>query len=171
MSEDLRFPIGRFDPDNIAPAAESIRVIAELPAKLHAAAGGLTDDRLDTPYRPEGWTLRQTVHHIPDNPVNALCRFKLALTEETPTIRPYAEGLWAELADSRMPVAPSLAIIEGVHARWAELLRSLSESDLKRKLNHPESGVWELGSMLAMYAWHSEHHLAHITRTCERNGW
>ena len=150
MSDDLRFPIGRFDPENIAPAAESIRVIAELPAKLHAAAGRLADDRLDTRYRPEGWTLRQTVHHIADSHINAFCRFKLALTEETPTIRPYAEGLWAELPDSRMPVAPSLAIIEGVHARWAELLRPLSESDFKRKLNHPESGGWELGSMLGM---------------------
>ena len=171
MDDNLRFPIGRFDAENLPDPANSIAAITELPQQLRQALDGLHDSQLDTEYRPEGWTLRQTVHHIADSHINAYCRFKLALTEETPTIRPYAEGLWAELADSRMPVAPSLEIISGVHARWAELLRSLSESDLKRRLNHPESGEWELGSMLAMYAWHSRHHLAHITTTRERHGW
>lgn len=138
---------------------------------VRAAVDGLTDQQLDTPYREGGWTLRQTVHHIADSHINSLCRFKLALTEDRPSIRPYHEDKWAELADSRMPVDVSLAIIDGVHARWAELLRSMTDADFKREFVHPETGNWPLDKVAALYAWHSLHHAGHISGTRERNGW
>ena len=139
---------------------------------LRAAVGGLTDEQLDTPYRPDGWTLRQTVHHIADSHINSLCRFKLALTEdEAPTIRPYYEDRWAELADSNLPVDVSLAIIDGVHSRWAELLQNMTDADFEREFIHPETGTWKLEKVLGLYAWHSLHHTAHITGTREWNGW
>ena len=170
--QDLRYPVGKFDREDATPRSEHIRTVAELPAKLKAAVGGLTDDQLDTPYRPKGWTLRQTVHHIADSHINSLCRFKLALTEdEPPTIRPYFENRWAELSDSKMPVDVSLAIVDGVHSRWANLLGSMSDADFEREFIHPETGSWTLEKMLALYAWHSRHHLAHITSTRQRNGW
>ena len=119
-----------------------------------------------------GWTLRQTVHHIADSHINSLCRFKLALTEdETPTIVPYYEDRWAELADSNLPVDASLAIIDGVHARWAELLRNMSDADYAREFKHPETGPWTLEKVLGLYAWHSLHHTAHISTTREKNEW
>ncbi len=122
--QDLRYPVGKFDREDATPRSENIQTIAELPAKLKAAVDGLTDEQLDTPYRPEGWTLRQTVHHIADSHINSLCRFKLALTEdEPPTIRPYYEDRWAELSDSKMPVDVSLAIVEGVHSAVGQPLR------------------------------------------------
>ncbi len=172
--ENLRYPIGEFDPEfDVTPELrrEMIQTIKDLPAKIAEAVKGLSDEQLDTPYRPEGWTVRQTVHHIADSHINSLCRFKLAMTEENPLIRPYYEDLWAELADSKLPIDVSLKIIEGIHLRWFTLLESLTDDDFKRKLRHPESGEWTVEKFLALYAWHSRHHTAHIRRLRERNGW
>lgn len=174
MSEDLRYPIGKFTKDiEITPELikGSVNEIAALPDKLKAAADELTDRQLDAPYRPGGWTVRQTVHHVADSHLNSLMRFKLALTEDAPTIRPYYEDRWAELADSFLPITPSLKIIEGLHYRWTTVLNSMSEEHFNRKLIHPDSGAWTLGQMLALYAWHGKHHTAHITSLRARNGW
>lgn len=173
-SEDLRFPLGRFaKPETVTEEMRAgyIETIRRLPRALAAAVENLSDEQLDTPYRPGGWTVRQTVHHVADSHLNSLCRFKLALTEENPTIRPYAEDRWAELADSRLPIATSLQIIEGVHARWAALLDAMTDDDFARTLVHPESGAWTLDKMLALYDWHSRHHTAHINTLRERSGW
>lgn len=169
---DLRYPVGKFDLANYSNRSENIETIANTPSILTAAVAGLSDEQLDTPYRPDGWTLRQTVHHIADSHINSLCRFKLALTEdEAPTIRPYYEDRWAELSDSKLPVNVSLAIIGGVHTRWAEILRNMTDSDFAREFVHPETGDWPLEKAAALYAWHSRHHTAHIAGTRERNGW
>lgn len=169
---ELRFPIGKFDPAAFASREENINTLADLPGNLRSAVTGLGDAQLDTPYRPEGWTLRQTVHHIADSHINTLTRFKLALTEDTPpTIKPYHEDRWAELADSNLPVDVSLAIIEGVHTRLVKVLRSLSEDEFQKQFIHPETGPWTIESATALYAWHSKHHTAHITGTRERYGW
>jgi hypothetical protein len=174
MSEDLRFPVGRFNPDfEISEDLINsfIRTIESLPAEMKVAVEDLSDDQLDTEYRPDGWTIRQVVHHVADSHLNSYCRFKLALTEELPTIRAYHEDRWAELPDSKMPPEASLKIIEGIHSRWANLLRVMSSEDFDKELNHPESGNWKLGNMLGLYDWHSKHHLAHITTLRERKGW
>jgi uncharacterized damage-inducible protein DinB len=174
MSEDLRYPIGKFDGSReVTPAlrAEFIQTIADLPLKIAGAAEGLNEEQLDTEYRPEGWTVRQTVHHVADSHLNSYCRFKLALTEDKPTIRPYAEDLWAELADSKLPVDVSLRLIEDIHKRWVTLLEAFTEEDFKRELIHPESGNWTLDKFLGLYDWHSKHHTAHIAKLRERNGW
>jgi uncharacterized damage-inducible protein DinB len=172
MSTDLRFPIGKFDAADYSSRDENRKTIATLPGRLNDAVAGLSDEQLDTPYRDGGWTLRQTVHHIADSHINSLCRFKLALTEDDgPTIRPYYEDRWAELADSRMPVDVSLKIIDGVHSRWSSLLESMTDEDFGREFVHPETGSWTLDRVLGMYAWHSLHHTAHITATRERLGW
>ncbi len=169
---DLRYPIGKFDPLDAELRSGHIKTIAELPANLAAAVAGLSDEQLDTPYRPEGWTLRQTVHHVADSHINSLCRFKLALTEdEAPTIRPYYEERWAELGDSKMPVGVSLSIVDGVHRRWVALLESMSDADYQREFIHPETGRWTLEKVLALYAWHSRHHTAHIAGLRDRSGW
>lgn len=170
-SIDLRYPIGKFDRSVIGERRDNIRIIAELPEMLKKAISGLDDDQLETHYRPDGWTLRQTVHHIADSHMNSLCRFKLALTEEAPTIRPYFEDRWALHADMKLAVDVSIKILEGVHFRWETLLRSMSEYDFARELVHPESGLWTLNDFLGMYAWHCRHHTAHITTTREINGW
>jgi uncharacterized damage-inducible protein DinB len=172
--EDLRYPVGVFDKNievTTEKCAEFVQIIRDLPEKIAEAVAGLTDEQLDTPYRPEGWTVRQTVHHVADSHINSISRFKLALTEENPTIRPYFEDRWAQLADSRLPVDVSLRIIEGVHQRWVVLLESLSDEDFRKTLVHPESGEWTVEKFLALYAWHSRHHTAHITKLRERNGW
>ncbi len=171
MSEDLSYPIGKFDAGSAASRADNIRAISDLPSNLASAVSGLSEEQLDTPYRPEGWTVRQTVHHVADSHLNSIIRFKLALTEEMPTIRPYYEDRWAELADSKVPVDVSLSIIDGLHSRWTILLGSMSDADFQRRLIHPESGEWTLDKLLAMYAWHSRHHTAHITNLRERNSW
>lgn len=172
-TEDLRYPVGKFDKSTIDAArrSEYVQIITGLPKNIAAAVNGLTEAQLDTPYRPGGWTVRQTVHHVADSHINSYCRFKLALTEEQPTIRPYHEDRWAELTDSQLPVEVSLAIIDGVHQRWASMLNSMSSTDFEKKFNHPESGEWTLDGALAMYAWHSRHHTAHITSLREREGW
>ena len=174
MSEDLRFPIGEFDRNyKTSPEARQARIktIAELPERLRAAVAGLSDTQLDTAYRPGGWTVRQTAHHVPDSHANAFIRFKLALTEDTPTIRPYYEDRWAELGDAKLPVEVSLKMAEAIHERWLALLNSMSDADYQKKFIHPETGEWTLDSALALYAWHSLHHTAHITRLRERNNW
>ncbi|MBA2606645.1 MAG: putative metal-dependent hydrolase [Acidobacteria bacterium] len=174
MNEDLRYPIGNFDKSiEITPEnrQQLIETIEELPEKIKSATNDLSDEQLDTPYRPSGWTVRQTVHHVADSHLNSFMRFKLALTEELPTIRPYFEDRWAELADSRMPIDVSIKIIEGIHARWTNLLQSMSEEDFNKQLNHPDSGVWTLEKMLALYGWHSRHHTAHINNLRIRNNW
>jgi uncharacterized damage-inducible protein DinB len=171
---DLRFPIGKFDaPAEITPEMRRrfVETIRDLPQKLAQSIENLNDEQLDAPYRPEGWTVRQTVHHVADSHLNSFCRFKLALTEENPTIRPYWEDRWANLSDSEMPTDVSMKIIEGVHARWTNLLETMSDEDFQRKLFHPESGEWTLDRMLALYEWHSRHHTAHITSLRARNDW
>ena len=175
MEPDLRFPIGEFK--RIANTTEEhrrqfIEAIDDAPGHLADAVAGLNSQQLDTPYRPGGWTVRQVVHHIPDSHMNAFVRFKLALTEDAPVIKPYNEALWAELADGKKtPTLVSLVLLESLHARWVLLLRSLGPADWARKLRHPEMGTMTLDDVLALYAWHGRHHVAHITSLRERNGW
>jgi len=139
---------------------------------MRAAVAGLTPERFDTPYRPGGWSVRQVVHHVPDSHMNAYVRFKLALTEDEPTIKPYEEAAWAELADSAStPVDVSLTLLETLHDRWVRLLRSMTEADFARKFRHPQLGVVPLDKNLALYAWHGKHHVAHITSLRQRMGW
>src|SRR6476646_10669932 len=164
---DLRYPVGRFDWD--AQIKESdhailIATIAETPSALRSALAGLSRDQLETPYRPGGWTVKQVVHHVPDSHMNAYTRFKLALTEDEPTIKPYDEAAWAELADSRrVPIEVSLDLLDALHMRWVALLRSMDAADFNRGLRHPEQGrVLTLKQMLGLYSWHGRHHVAHI---------
>jgi len=177
MSEldDVRFPIGRFSPPaSSMPGIRTahIQTLRLLPERLRAAVSGLTDHQLDTPYREEGWSSRQVVHHLADSHANAYIRFKLALTEDWPTIKPYDEAAWANLSDSRwLPVESSLALITALHGRWVELLESLREDDFHKGYNHPVNGRQDLAKALAMYEWHSRHHTAHITRLRSREGW
>jgi len=172
---DLRYPIGRFQavmPVTSELRAAAIDAIAGLPARLRTAVTDLTDAQLDTPYRPEGWTVRQVVHHVADSHMNGFIRVKLALTEETPTIKPYDENAWATLPDMRLPVEVSLGVIEGVHARWATVYHGMTAADFTRAFVHPELGAQlTLDSHLQQYAWHSHHHLAHITELRRRQGW
>jgi hypothetical protein len=171
---DLRYPIGRFQPPteySTGLRAEHIRAIRQLPGALRAAVSGLNDTQLDTPYREGGWTVRQVVHHLGDSHINSFVRFKLALTEDCPTIKPYDEAAWAQLPDNALPVEGSLMFIESLHARWAALLEAMSEDDFKREFIHPESGRQSLSRSLAIYAWHGRHHTAHITSLRQRQGW
>jgi hypothetical protein len=172
---DLRYPIGKFD-FKTEPGADQIQrmidEIAETPAKLRKAVDGLNQQQLDTPYRPGGWTVRQVVHHVPDSHLNSYVRFRLALTEDEPTIKPYDEARWAELEDARDgAIELSLGLLEALHARWAILLRSLSPSDLERRFRHPELGEVSLKKNIALYDWHGRHHVAHIASLRERMGW
>src|SRR5215831_6776137 len=174
ISDDLRFPVGKFDKTTIGSdtRAASIKAIVELPASIAKAVEGLTDEQLDTPYRPGGWTVRQTVHHVADSHMNSFVRLRLALTESEPTIRPYEQQLWAELADTRTaPVELSLQLIDSLHARWVILLKSMRPDDFSRTFRHPELGLVRLDSNLALYSWHGKHHTAHITRLRERMNW
>ncbi|MFZ1699777.1 MAG: putative metal-dependent hydrolase [Pyrinomonadaceae bacterium] len=169
---DPRFPIGEFQPGDYADQRENLQTIANLPSAVATSIAGLSDQQLDTEYRPGGWTVRQTVHHIADSHANSLIRFKLALTEdESPTIRPYYEERWAELGDSKLPVDVSLKMIDAIHTRWSALLASMTDADFEKQFVHPETGPWKLTGALALYAWHSKHHTAHITSLRERNGW
>lgn len=175
MTTDLRYPIGKFTPPATSTADDRgrrIDEIAGLPGALRAAVGGLSPEQLDTPYRPGGWTVRQVVHHVPDSHINAYVRFRLALTEREPTIRPYEEARWAELEDARtLPPDVSLALLDALHDRWVTLLRALPDDAWPRTLNHPESGMHDLDWLLALYAWHGRHHVAHVTALRERMGW
>lgn len=174
MEADLRYPIGKAErPDHLTDEQRRacIAAIAEAPAKLRAAVAGLNQQQLDTPYRPGGWTVRQVVHHLPDSHMNAYVRFKLALTENEPTIKPYHEADWANLPDAKAPIEPSLALLDSLHQRWVTLLGGLGPADWPKKFNHPESGLSSLDRSLAIYSWHGRHHVAHITALRERNGW
>ena len=171
----LRYPIGKFHfegPSTQDQKQKSLEHIAQTPAKLRAAVSGLSPQQLDTAYRPDGWTVRQLVHHVPDSHLNAYVRFKLALTEDEPTIKPYAEDRWAELPDSKTtPIEVSLTMLDALHDRWVRLLRSLRPEDWKRSFRHPELGPMSLEKTLALYSWHGQHHVAHITALRERSGW
>jgi len=176
MTDDLRYPIGKFAmPTELNPADISRwrTDLAELPAKLRAAVTGLTDKQLDTPYREGGWTVRQTVHHIADSHLNAYCRFRLALTEDAPTIKPYLEARWAELPDARRsPIAPSLEILDGVHTRLIALIDAMTPDQWQRGFVHPEHGrTMTLWQTAALYSWHSRHHVAHIAGLRARSNW
>lgn len=166
MSDDIRYPLGKWvrEPHlDAAGRAACIAAIAELPARLTSALAGLTEAQLDTPYRDGGWTPRQITHHLADSHLNAYSRFKLGLTEAAPTIKPYDEAAWAETADNQAPVAASLAILTGLHERWALLLESLEESAFSRTVQHPEhKGPLSLTELLGLYAWHGRHHVAQI---------
>jgi hypothetical protein len=172
---DARYPVGRFvRPLSVSPTerAANIRQIAELPSQLRAAVNGLVDRQLATPYREGGWNVRQVIHHVADSHMNSFIRFRLALTEDEPTIKPYDEAACAELADSRTsPIELSLTLLDSLHARWITMLESMSDADFARAFRHPEIGLVTLEVNTVLYAWHSRHHVAHITSLRERMGW
>ncbi len=172
---DLRYPIGPFAYAGESTAEQRrafIDRIEAAPARLRAAVESLTPEQLDTPYRPGGWTVRQVVHHVPDSHINSYCRFRLALTEDTPSAKGYDEAAWAELSDSRTaPIEVSLALLESLHRRWVLLLRAMTPADFARTFLHSELGPVTLDRNLALYAWHGEHHVAHITSLRARMGW
>jgi hypothetical protein len=172
--EDLRYPIGCFAPPERVSAEDRIRAIAtlaELPGKLRNALNGLDQHQLDTPYRDGGWTVRQAVHHVADSHMNATLRVRMALTEDWPTVLPYDEGGWAMLPDYAAPVEWSVGIAENVHARWVLLLQSLTKEQWQRGFNHPKMGSMTIEVATMLYAWHSLHHIAHITNLRAREGW
>jgi len=174
--EKLRYPIGKFEAPEVYTTAllqQAIATIAAFPEKLRLATAHLTDAQLETPYRPEGWTIRQVVHHCADSHMNCFIRLKWTLTEKNPTIKFYYENLWAEGIDNKtMPIAPSLQLLEGLHYRLAFTMNSLTEEDLEKTYVHPEHNKeFELREMICLYAWHCEHHLAHITQLKQRNAW
>ena len=172
---DLRYPIGRFAAPELYDAssrAEFTAQIAAAPAALRRAVEGLDGPRLDTPYRPGGWTVRQVVHHLPDSHMNAYVRFKLALTEQEPTIRPYDEAAWARVPEAESgPIGLSLDLLEALHVRWVASIRALPTEAFARTFRHPELGVMSLDRLLALYAWHGRHHVAHVTSLAAREGW
>jgi uncharacterized damage-inducible protein DinB len=172
---DLRYPVGQFDlRETITPELRNtyISQIEETPLRLRAAVAGLTDEQVETPYRPGGWTVRQVVHHLPDSHLNSYMRFKLAATEDQPMIRTYHEDRWADLSDARTaPLDVSLDLLDTLHRRWVLFLRSLTEQDLQRSFQHPDWGNVSLDKAIAMYAWHGRHHVAHITSLRDRMGW
>jgi len=174
-SDDLRYPIGRFKaviPVTNELRGASINAIDGLPARMREAVAGLNEGQLDTAYRPGGWTVRQVVHHVADSHMNGYIRIKLALTEDTPTIKPYDENAWSSLADMRLPVAVSLSLLDGIHTRWVAVYQAMAADQFSRSFVHPELGAeMTLDQHLQMYAWHSHHHLAHITELRRRERW
>jgi len=172
---DLRFPIGKFVPPDSSDTTQRARLIADIdsaPAALRRAAQGLSNDQIDMPYRPGGWTVRQVVHHLPDSHMNAYIRFKLALTENEPAIKTYEENLWANLPDTQAtPLDTSLILLETLHKRWSILLREMQDADFARTFKHPDRGAVSLDWTLALYSWHGRHHVAHITALRERMEW
>ncbi len=175
MTDDLRYPIGTFRAPATTTEAERSALIEQIddaPARLREAVQGLGREQLETPYRPGGWTVRQVVHHVPDSHLNSYVRFRLALTEDEPTIRSYQEDRWAELPDARTaPLEVSLDLLDALHRRWTRLLRSLTPPDWERRFRHPELGLMSLERTLALYAWHGRHHVAHVTSLRDRMGW
>ena len=174
--EKLKFPIGKFEkPENITKEILSLWIdnITTLPSRLKNEVDSLSDFQLDTPYRPDGWTIRQVIHHCADSHINSFIRLKLALTEENPTIKPYYEERWAELVDSKdFPIASSLKILEGIHYRWIAILNQLTEIDLEKTFTHPEhQKTITILENIGFYAWHGNHHLAHITILKKINNW
>jgi uncharacterized damage-inducible protein DinB len=172
---DERFPTGTFtfDPGVTSETRRlAITAIREAPSALRAAVRGLTEPQLNTPYREGGWTVRQVVHHVPESHMNAYIRFKLALTEDNPTIKPYEEDAWSKLGDvPHVPVETSLRLLDALHERWIALLESLAPEDFERPLVHPAMGAMTLDHLLQMYAWHGRHHVAHVTTLRARKGW
>jgi uncharacterized damage-inducible protein DinB len=172
---DPRYPIGKFElPEDVTPALRQVAIeeITATPAKVRAAVAGLSDAQLDTPYREGGWTVRQVVHHLADSHMNAYVRWRLALTETQPTIKPYEESAWAKLEDARSaPVEVSLKLLEALHERWVRLLRSVKTEQYARTLLHPDHGVKNLDWLLFLYFWHGKHHTAHITQLRKQKGW
>jgi hypothetical protein len=172
---DPRYPIGKFHYGGsltVEQRAQHIAEIEQAPTHLRAAVAGLSSEQLETPYREGGWTVRQVVHHVPESHMNSFIRFKLALTEDEPTIKPYYEDRWAKLADvDAVPIEISLALLENLHARWVPLLNSLAPADWQRTFRHPEIGLMTLEKNLALYSWHGRHHVAHVTSLRERMGW
>ena len=171
---DLRYPIGHFEyrqPFSEQERAEKIRDIELCPVKVRSAVAGLNESQIDTPYRDGGWTVRQTVHHMADSHINSFIRFRFALTEDNPMVKPYNEKAWAEIADSREPVQVSLQLLEALHQRWVVMLKSFTPDQWKRTMTHPEVGVMTLDRTVGLYSWHSRHHVAHITELRKRMGW
>jgi uncharacterized damage-inducible protein DinB len=175
MTTDLRYPIGPFESRTTLTADERrtmIEDIAAAPALLRKAVHDLEDEQLDTPYRDGGWTVRQVVHHLGDSHLNAYIRLKLALTEDEPTIKPYDEAAWATLGDSvSTPITVSVTLLESLHERWMHVFRAMSAADFARTFRHPDHGAVTLDWLVAMYSWHSRHHVGHITALRERRGW
>ncbi len=172
--DDLRYPIGKFRPpaeNTPALRAAQIETLRLLPERLRSAVAGLSDAQLDTPYRDGGWTVRQVVHHFADSHANSYVRFKLALTEDWPTIKPYDEDAWARTPDTKQAIEPSLVFVTGLHQRLVAVLESMTDADFVRGFNHPERGRMTLAANLALYEWHSRHHTAHITSLRARQGW
>jgi hypothetical protein len=174
-TETLRHPIGKFSfPQSITPDQRPkwIADIAGAPSQVRAAVAGLTPEQFDTPYRPGGWTVRQVVHHVPESHMNAYIRFKLALTEDEPTVKPYDEAAWAKLPDIvPTPIETSLTLLDALHDRWVRVLNLMGDKEFARQFRHPEIGVVTLERNLALYAWHGKHHVAHITSLRDRMGW
>lgn len=172
---DLRYPIGKVERKPSLSHDErraAIDAIAAAPAALRAAVAGLSDAQLDTPYRDGGWTVRQVVHHVADSHLNAYARFRLALTEDNPTIKPYEEAKWAELRDARtLPIGVSLTLLDMMHERLVHLLRATPADAFARKLTHPENGPMTIDALLGIYSWHGRHHAAHVTALRERMKW
>lgn len=173
--EDSRYPIGQFEVKEASTDAERsvlIDQIEQAPAQMRAAVTGLTDEQLDTPYREDGWTVRQVVHHVADSHINGYVRFKWAATEEHPTLKHYGGPPWAELADGKSaPVDLSLDLLDTLHRRWVVFLRSLDPDEFQRPITHPESGQWTVDGLLQLYAWHGRHHVAHVTELRRREDW
>jgi uncharacterized damage-inducible protein DinB len=174
-NKDPRYPIGKFKLDAFPTAEERTNLIADIektPATLRTAVRDLTPQQIETPYREGGWTVRQVVHHVPDSHMNAYIRFKLALTEDEPTIKPYEETRWAQLEDSRStPVEVSLSLMDSLHDRWVRVLKAMQPEQWKRTFRHPEIGTISLEKTLILYAWHGKHHVAHITELRKKMGW
>ncbi|PLT29282.1 YfiT family bacillithiol transferase [Peribacillus deserti] len=171
---DMKYPIGNFQFDGEITNSvirDWINEIEDLPRLLRDAVKDLDNEQLDTAYRSGGWTVRQVIHHLADSHMNAYIRFKLALTEEKPVIKPYDETKWAELSDYEMPIDISLLLLKALHKRWTKLLRSISPADMEKTFIHPDSGEVSVGENIGIYAWHGRHHLAHITSLCNRKGW
>jgi uncharacterized damage-inducible protein DinB len=172
---DPRYPIGKFSytgPLTAQQKQECLTDIEQTPARLRAALHGLSDQQLNTPYRDGGWTPRQLAHHVPDSHMNCYIRFKLALTEDAPTIKPYMEDLWAELPEAKQaPIEVSLALLDFLHQRWMLMLREFTGAEWKRTFRHPELGPMSLEKTLALYSWHGRHHVAHVTSLREKMGW
>jgi DinB superfamily len=171
----LQYPVGRFtEPAEITPVLRlaAIDEIAALPAAMRAAVHGLTDSQRATPYRDGGWTVHQVVHHVADSHMHAYIRVKFALTENSPTIRPYDEAAWTLLPDvAALPIDVSLSLLDGIHARWVACLRGLSAPQFLRPFVHPELGPQRIDLSLLRYQWHGRHHVAHITSLRTRMGW
>src|SRR5216683_3368625 len=172
---DPCYPIGKFSLEGTLTTDQKkqyLNDIEQTPARLRAAVRGLSDQQLNTPYREGGWTVRQLAHHVPDSHMNAYVRFRLALTEQEPTIKPYEEARWAELVDAKSaPVDVSLALLDSLHDRWVRLLRSLKTEDFARTFRHPDHGVRTVDWLLFLYAWHGRHHTAHVTELRKRRSW